>query len=129
MLVSFLVKPVSHCGELGLRLYYEYWRVITRQTIREFAVISYDCDMNATSARVLLDISTRCVRISPNKHEFTRHLYDLCTTSSRQTETFLQEYTTACCDVCTTFARLMTSYARVRMARDDFWYKYPLNCT
>ena len=56
------LKPVSHCGELGLRVYYEYWRVITRQKIREFAVISYDCGMSATSARVLFDISTRCVR-------------------------------------------------------------------
>ena len=53
------VMPVSHCGELGLQVYYEYWWVITRQKSREFAVISYDSD-----------------------------IYDLCTTSSRQTDTF-----------------------------------------
>ena len=56
------LMPVSHYGELILRVYYEYWRVITRQKIREFTVISYDCDISVTSARVLLDISTRCVR-------------------------------------------------------------------
>ena len=53
---------MSHCGELALRVYYEYWRVITRQKIREFIVISFDCDISATSSRVILDISTRCVR-------------------------------------------------------------------
>ena len=56
------VMPVSHCGELGLQVYYEYWWVITRQKSREFAVISYDSD-----------------------------IYDLCTTSSRQTDTFSVE--------------------------------------
>ena len=56
------LMPVSHCSELALRVYYEYWRVISRQKIREFTVISYDCDISATSVRVLLDISTRCVR-------------------------------------------------------------------
>ena len=71
------LMPVSHCGELGLRVYYEYWRVITRQKIREFAIISHDCDKSATPARVLF--------------VFVRDMYD-----NRQINTSLHDIPTMC---------------------------------
>ena len=50
--------PGSHCGELGLRVYYEYWRVITRQKIRELA----EFFMRATRVRHLREFSSTLVR-------------------------------------------------------------------
>ena len=116
---------MSHCGDLGLRVYYECWRVITRQKIREFAVISYDCDMSATSARVLFDISTRCVRsmydiLTTNRYFCTR-IYEL---KARKDDMRRYVY-----GLCTTYDELCTRIVRVRMQRNDFGYRYILNCT
>ena len=129
-----VLKPVSHYGELGLRVYYEYWRVINRQKIREFAV---DCGMSATSARVLFDIREVYDNRQTNTslHDistiYVRHPHDklIFLYENIRVKGEIRRHVAIMYELCTTYDELYTRIIRVGMTSDDFGYKYPLNGT
>ena len=113
--------------------YYERWRVPTRPKTCELTVIFDDEEISSIPVRVFFHIYTRSVRQSSSLADIPQHLYDMCTTPSRQPKTFLRDSTSLW-----ESRRVIATYTRVycelwplnyekHTRKDDiwvFWYKY-----